>query len=1145
MPAIIPLLIKAIVAAVISAALSAATGLISKALAKKRQSKRVENKARENKQNITETTASLPVVYGRARVGCSRIFVGQKLAYAGQETFEEQGVRVTQDTRGEYLYLICAFAVGEIENIDEIYVDNVAISNPKFGTGYRVNLTFSWVYTVPEVFELVSTSGYYKNSHQPVTTELKQVVYEYSSVATQNQFGGITSAGWRKVYKPVVSKYNLYRISNGSKHLIVSFLPNVTSAMLPNAGYGDAQTYELEYVDYNGRTVFVGSGTVNVTADNIDFSQISNNNLTISQDSFVNSEYIYFEERRGTLSQAPNARFLADEVPGYNGEMVGQNIALGYLRFLIKTKGRAAENTPIFGVPEIQADLRGKLIQDTRTGLALTYSNNPAMCIRDYLIGRDYYGCKIRAEDLDEQSFQDAADYCDELITASDGVTQIKRYVLNGVCDNAQEALDNVFEMLESCNGQLYNDLGKWRLVIEKPETPVFAFNVNNIELNTIALNLSDYRTQVNKINARFVSEANSWETDVVTVSNPVFIEQDGGAELEADIELGFTNDYDHAYYLALFKLKSGRVDLTMTFSAFWEAFVLLPGEVVTITLPHLGFNAKEFRVKQIEPDNETGLLKFTVTEYDADVYNNLNIDPSANNITSDLYNPYDVQPPSNVQVKQSFDTNANGEWLTVTAFTFDPSPSQGIKEYVLELRNIGWGDYQELGRSATSKITVNNLSPGVYDLRLKATNPIGVSSAYYEEEIEVFSPSDRPEPVSGFQVNGTSKEFVLKWEPVQQVINNGFYLIRHSRKIQNVSWNDPPTFEIFVPGYQTSITTSQIDGTYMIKAVNAAGLESLSEAVLTLDSPFDAEFALIQTIEEHPFFEGEIQKFIESEINVFEFDGQAMEFDGQAMQWTQSIGANTLSIENNKLKLGGTFLIDDIADDLTIDDLPDGLTIDGWGISNYTVGVYNFANKLDLGGIYKVTMEKLLDGVITALSDLTIDDLPDDLTIDGLSDTLTIDGFGGESNTTVSTYLYVRYTRDNPALNPEWSEWQLLIKNEFVCRAAEFKLEIVSNSEITNIEIEELAVKIWMKNRIDQKRIVLGGPNQLVNYSKAFYTSPESVSLTIDNPATGDYATASTITESGFIINCKNSVNADVNRLVTYTAYGTGERFN
>jgi hypothetical protein len=324
----------------------------------------------------------------------------------------------------------------------------------------------------------------------------------------------------------------------------------------------------------------------------------------------------------------------------------------------------------------------------------------------------------------------------------------------------------------------------------------------------------------------------------------------------------------------------------------------------------------------------------------------------------------------------------------------------------------------------------------------------------------------------------------------------------------------------MIIPGYQTSITTSQIDGTYMIKAMNTAGLESLSESTLTLDSPIDAEFALVQTIEEHPAFSGEIQAFPET-------------------------GAATLDVIDNKLQLGEAFIIDDIDDDLIIDDLPDGLTVDGWGISTYLVGVYHFANKVDLGAVYKVTMEKLLDGVITALGDLTIDDLLDDLTIDDLENSLTIDGFGGETNTTVGTYLYVRYTRDDPNASPVWSEWQLLIKNEFVCRAAEFKLEVISNSAVTNIQIEELAVKIWMKNRVEQKRISVTGADQLVSYNKEFYINPETVGLTIDNSSSGDYATASSISESGFIINTKNSANLSVNRLVTYTAYGTGERFD
>lgn len=1127
MPQLLPQLIISLVIGLVTAAIKAAIAFGSRALQNKKKRKRIDNKAKENKENVTETTADLPVIYGRARVGCSRVFISQQLAYAGEETFEDNGVQITQSTRGEYLYLISAFCTGEIDDIEQIYLDNVAITNSKYSNGYKNNIRFDWSFVEPS----------------PVT--ITTIVRE---VKTGGQRGFI-EGGWQWTgsqwirYVPVQSqptRYFLYEIRNNQKYLIISFTGGTQSAGLNNVGYGNKE-YQLEYLKDSGQVIVVGRAVVTLTQDDADFAQSINNNLTVTQNSFLNSEYVYYDEKRGTLTQTASSRFLADGCPNYNEHMRGFKVALAYLRLLIRTKGRAAENAPIQGIPDVQATIRGQLVLDTRTN-TLGYSNNPAMCIRDYLLDSLYYGCQIDASTINEQSFKDAADYCDELITASNGVTQIKRYVLNGVVNTSQDTLDNLVEMLEACNGFLYNDFGQWRLVIEKPETSVWSFTVDNIEESTISLNKADYRSKLNTINAKFVNEQTSWETDVVTVTNESFIAQDGGKVLDSELELGFTNDYDHAYYLALLKLKSGRADLRITFSTYWDAFDILPGAVIDITLDNYGFNQKLFRVLEIMPDNETGLLKFTCLEYDADVYNNLNIDPFADNINSDLPSLFDVQAPSNVQVNQTFSYDANNNYVTVTRFSWQPSSSLNVVRYQLELRPISFGDYQVVGTSNGSELTANNIAVGLYDLRLKAINSIGYESEYYEELIEIFAPTQKPANVEGFQVGSSAREFVLRWNTVPEVANNGFYVIRHSRNLNNVNWNDTPTFELRVPGYQTTTTISQMDGTYMIKAMNSAGLMSEAESRLTLDSPIDNEFSLVQTIEESPSFAGEIVQFNEIITDVMQWGVDDILWGAETAQWSQNIGTPSFLISDNKLLLGNQLTIDSIDPALTIDQLEAlGLTIDQWGTStNFLLGVYYFANSIDFGAIYKATFETLFDATTIQNSGATVDELEAlNLTIDELeASDYTIDAWNLTNISTARIFIYVRYTRDNPANGAVWTEWQLLTKNEFVCRAAQFKLEVISPDKTTNIEINQLGVKAWMKNRIDQKSTLITTSNQQVTYNQSFYSAPSTINLSIDNPALGDFAQASFIDKDKFIINASN-----IPRSITATVYGVGER--
>ena len=60
--------------------------------------------------------------------------------------------------------------------------------------------------------------------------------------------------------------------------------------------------------------------------------------------------------------------------------------------------------------------MRGKKVFDPRTGLT-SFSSNPALCIRDYLLSD--YGLGAALDEIDEASFIAAANLCDEPVQAA------------------------------------------------------------------------------------------------------------------------------------------------------------------------------------------------------------------------------------------------------------------------------------------------------------------------------------------------------------------------------------------------------------------------------------------------------------------------------------------------------------------------------------------------------------------------------------------------------------------------------------------------------------------------------------------------------------------------------------------------------
>ena len=66
------------------------------------------------------------------------------------------------------------------------------------------------------------------------------------------------------------------------------------------------------------------------------------------------------------------------------------------------------------GLPNITFETYGKAIEDPRTDTTV-FTSNAALCIRDYLTNTEY-GLGASASELDDTSFEDAADVCDEAI---------------------------------------------------------------------------------------------------------------------------------------------------------------------------------------------------------------------------------------------------------------------------------------------------------------------------------------------------------------------------------------------------------------------------------------------------------------------------------------------------------------------------------------------------------------------------------------------------------------------------------------------------------------------------------------------------------------------------------------------------------
>ncbi|MCP6756604.1 hypothetical protein NL533_33770, partial [Klebsiella pneumoniae] len=83
------------------------------------------------------------------------------------------------------------------------------------------------------------------------------------------------------------------------------------------------------------------------------------------------------------------------------------------------------------GIPNVSAVVNGKKVYDPRDGTT-EWSNNAALCIRDYLTSS--YGFNCSSDEINDTYFSSAANHCDESVTLTTGGSQ-NRFTCDGVVD--------------------------------------------------------------------------------------------------------------------------------------------------------------------------------------------------------------------------------------------------------------------------------------------------------------------------------------------------------------------------------------------------------------------------------------------------------------------------------------------------------------------------------------------------------------------------------------------------------------------------------------------------------------------------------------------------------------------------------------
>jgi predicted phage tail protein len=159
-------------------------------------------------------------------------------------------------------------------------------------------------------------------------------------------------------------------------------------------------------------------------------------------------------------------------------------------------------------LPNITMDVYGRTVRVGSFSAGLTWSDNPAWCMMDFLTNTRY-GLGIPDAEIDLAAFATWAAYCDQIIDGE------RRHTFNYVLDRDSRAQPALLEMQGASRTLIFKSEGLWTPRPTRDDPPVQLLSWANC--SDLKLTYTRDVDRINVMEARFANEDNGYQQDVLT----------------------------------------------------------------------------------------------------------------------------------------------------------------------------------------------------------------------------------------------------------------------------------------------------------------------------------------------------------------------------------------------------------------------------------------------------------------------------------------------------------------------------------------------------------------------------------------------------------------------------------------------------
>ncbi|EBN9663265.1 DUF1983 domain-containing protein [Salmonella enterica] len=359
---------------------------------------------------------------------------------------------------------------------------------------------------------------------------------------------------------------------------------------------------------------------------------------------------------------------------------------------------------------QVAVDVCGLKIRNLETN-AIEPSTNGVDQIFHYLTNTKY-GLSVPIENINIESFLKVRKQVNQLGFHS-----------NGACDPNASFKENLTGLMQTFGGVMFESFGRITLKLDAPDIVKHVFNEDNIMMGKVSLKTGGTNGYFNTINAVYQDPEIDYSEQMLRYPRVAETDQtiiQDGRIIAKDIEYRFVKDKAQIDKLASVERNKSRITQIISFSTT-DAFTAEVWDVISVTHDELRLSNSLWRITSIERTIDSGiagLMTITATEYNSNVYTDLDYAAKPDNRPSGLPDSMTVQAPTNLRIK------ATGQTLYGKNVTLTWEAPEDFNRYGFQIdyRVSGSENWIKLGQTSQMIFSVTGLNPNnSYDYRVCA----------------------------------------------------------------------------------------------------------------------------------------------------------------------------------------------------------------------------------------------------------------------------------------------------------------------------------------------------------------------------------------------------------------------------------------